>query len=105
MAASKTAGTSYWVVILAAASVVVSIGSNILSNSKEEIKNVKIDISAQIHELKADFLKWQNDARWNYATKDFVNGRIDGIKEEEKTYRKGVEVIVGLQQRKIELGK
>ena len=48
-------------------------------------------IEGQISELRNDFVKYQGDARWNFATKDYVNGKIDGIKDEELTYRKGLE--------------
>ena len=47
-------------------------------------------VTAQISEVRSDLTKYKDDARWTFATKDYVNGKIDGIKEEEATYRKYV---------------
>ena len=47
-------------------------------------------VEGQISEMRADFTKAQADARWQYATKDYVNGKIDEINHEEQTYRKYV---------------
>ena len=54
-------------------------------------------ISGQNAELRNDLVKYQTDARWQFATKDYVNGKIEGIKEEETTYRKGLERILPKQ--------
>lgn len=48
-------------------------------------------LEGQINDLRKEMDKAREDARWNYATKDYVNGKIDGIKEEERTYRRGLE--------------
>ena len=48
-------------------------------------------IQSQISEIRSDIGKYKEDARWQYATKDYVNGKLDGIQQEEATYRKGLE--------------
>lgn len=48
-------------------------------------------IQAQITDMKTEFVKYQSDSRWQYATKDFVTGKLEGIKDEEATYRRGLE--------------
>ena len=55
-------------------------------------------IEGQISELRNDFIKYQTEARWNFANKDYVNGKIEGIKEEQKTYRGGIATIIGLER-------
>ena len=48
-------------------------------------------IQGQVNDNKADLAKYKEDSRWQYATKDYVNGQITGIKDEEKTFRWGLE--------------
>lgn len=72
--------SNIWVILSVAATVAFGIFSFVWSV-----------IEGQISELRNDFVKYQADARWNFATKDYVNGKIDGIEKEELTYRKGLE--------------
>lgn len=72
--------TSIWVVLGVAVTVLFGVFSFVWSV-----------IQAQVTDLKAEFSKYQGDARWSYATKDYVNGKIEGIKEEQATYRRGLE--------------
>lgn len=51
-------------------------------------------VQSQISEIRQDISKYKEDVRWQYATKDFVNGKLDGIRDEETTYRKGLERIL-----------
>jgi len=69
--------TTVWVILSLAATVLFGVSSFVWSI-----------LEGQISELRADMNKATQDARWQYATKDYVNGKIDGIKEEEATYRK-----------------
>ena len=72
-------GASVWIILSVAVTVMFGIFGFVWSI-----------ITGQINDVKADFNKYQSDARWAYATKDYVNGKIDGIKDEETTYRKYV---------------
>ncbi len=79
MAASKT-NASVWVILSVAVTVLFSIFGFVWSI-----------LEGQVSELRSDLNKSKEDARWQYATKDYLNGKIDGIKDEEKTYREGLE--------------
>ena len=79
MPAPRT-GTSVWVILGVAVTVMFGVFSFVWSV-----------VQAQVSDLKAEFTKYQADARWQYATKDYVNGKLDGLKDEEMTYRKGLE--------------
>ena len=72
--------TSIWVILSVAVTVMFGVFTFIWSI-----------IQGQINDVKTEFVKYQSDARWNFATKDYVNGKIEGIKDEETTYRKGLE--------------
>jgi len=74
------AGTSVWVTMSAAATVLFGLFGFVWSI-----------LEGQISELRKDLDKSREDARWNYATKDYLNGKLEGIKEEERTYRRGLE--------------
>lgn len=80
MMAQRRSNSGIWIIL----SVAVTISFGIFSF-------VWSIVEGQIAELRNDFVKYQTDARWNFATKDFVIGKIDGIKDEEATYRKGIE--------------
>lgn len=77
---ARQATTSIWVVLGVAVTVLFGVFSFVWSI-----------IQGQVTDLKTEFVKYQNDARWSYATKDYVNGKLEGLKEEELTYRKGLE--------------
>ena len=77
---SSASGASVWIILSVAVTVMFGVFGFVWSI-----------IQGQINEFKTDFIKYQTDARWQYATKDYVNGKIDGIKDEETTYRKYVE--------------
>lgn len=77
---SSASGASVWIILSVAVTVMFGVFGFVWSI-----------IQGQINEFKTDFIKYQSDARWQYATKDYVNGKIDGIKDEEATYRKYVE--------------
>ena len=73
-------GATIWVILSVAVTVIFGVFTFVWSI-----------IQGQINDMKAEFVKYQSDARWSYATKDYVNGKIEGIKDEETTYRKGLE--------------
>ncbi len=75
--ASRSSGTSLWVILSLAATVMFGIFGFVWSI-----------IQGQVNDLKTEFVKYQADSRWAYASKDFVIGKLEGIKEEETTYRK-----------------
>ncbi len=79
MATGKT-NASVWVILSVAATVLFGVFGFVWSI-----------LEGQISELRNDVNKATADARWQYATKDFVDGKINGIKDEEKTYREGLE--------------
>jgi hypothetical protein len=79
MPAPRTSA-SVWVILGVAATVLFSVFGFVWSI-----------IEGQVSELRGSLEKAKEDARWSYATKDYVNGKIDGIKDEEKTYRDGIE--------------
>lgn len=79
MPAARTS-TSFWVVLGVAATIFFGVSSFVWSI-----------LQGQISELRTSLDKAKEDARWSYATKDYVNGKVDGIKEEEQAYRKGIE--------------
>ena len=72
--------SSVWIILSVAVTVAFGIFSFVWSV-----------VESQITELRNDMIKYQGEARWNFATKDFVIGKIDGMKEEEATFRKGLE--------------
>jgi len=72
--------TSVWVILSVALTAMFGVSSFVWSI-----------VQSQITEIRADIGKFKDDARWQYATKDFVTGKIDGIQQEEATYRKGLE--------------
>lgn len=78
--AARKSGSAIWIILSVAVTVSFGIFSFIWSV-----------VEGQISELRNDFVKGQTDARWNFATKDYVNGKIEGMKDEEKTYRDGME--------------
>lgn len=78
--AQRRSSSGIWIILSVAVTVVFGIFSFVWSI-----------VEGQIAELRNDFVKYQSDARWNFATKDYVNGKIDGIEKEETTYRKGLE--------------
>jgi len=80
MPRQTSSGASVWIILSVAVTVMFGIFGFVWSI-----------ITGQINDVKIEFTKYQNDARWNFATKDYVNGKIDGIKDEETTYRKGLE--------------
>jgi len=73
-------GASVWITMSAAATVLFGLFGFVWSI-----------LQGQITELRADLRKATEDARWNYATKDYVNGKLEGLKDEERTYRRGVD--------------
>lgn len=83
MTARRT-NASVWVILSVAATVLFGVFGFVWSI-----------IEGQVSELRSSLDKAKEDARWSYATKDYVNGKIDGIKEEELTYRKGIEKVLG----------
>lgn len=82
MPAARTS-SSVWVILSVAATVLFAVFGFVWSI-----------IEGQVSELRGDLNKAIENARWSYATKDYVNGKIDGIKEEQLTYRKGLERIL-----------
>ena len=78
--AQRRSSTGIWIILSVAVTIAFGIFSFVWSV-----------VESQINDLRNDFVKYQTDARWNFATKDFVIGKLDGIKDEEKTYRKGLE--------------
>ena len=94
MAARRTGGggsnTSQWVIVIAGLGVVMSLGNGFwsLANPRGDIKELKDDNEKH-------FAKLENDLKWQFASKDLVNGKIDSIKEEGVTYRLGMERLIG----------
>ena len=93
MAARRTSGgsnTSQWVIVIAGLGVVMSLGNGFwsLANPRGDIKELKDDNEKH-------FAKLENDLKWQFASKDLVNGKIDSIKEESTTYRLGMERLIG----------
>jgi hypothetical protein len=82
MPAART-NASVWVILGLAATVLFSVFGFVWSI-----------LEGQVSELRTSLEKAKEDARWSYATKDYVNGKVDGIKDEEKTYREGLERIL-----------
>lgn len=78
--APRRTSTSVWVILSVAVTVVFGIFSFVWSI-----------VEGQIADVRSDIVKRDNDARWVFATKDFVTGKIDGIKEERDTYRRMLE--------------
>ena len=74
------AGPGVWVTMSAAATVLFGLFGFVWSI-----------LQGQITELRADLNKAREDSRWNYATKDYLNGKLDGIREEERTFRRWLE--------------
>src|ERR1035437_3057498 len=87
---SGGSSTSQWVIVIAGLGVVMSLGNGFwsLANPRGDIKELKDDMSKQ-------FAKIENDLKWQFASKDLVNGKIDSIKEENVTYRLGMERLIG----------
>ena len=93
MAARRTGGgsnTSQWVIVIAGLGVVMSLGNGFwsLANPRGDIKELKDDNEKH-------FAKLENDLKWQFASKGLVNGKIDSIKEENTTYRLGMERLIG----------
>src|ERR1017187_5416624 len=93
MAARRTGGgsnTSQWVIVIAGLGVVMSLGNGFwsLANPRGDIKELKDDNEKH-------FAKLENDLKWQFASKDLVNGKIESIKEEGTTYRLGMERLIG----------
>src|SRR5665213_1947203 len=86
---SSSGGMNYWVIVIAVIGVIMSIGNGFWS-----LANPKGDIT----ELKADFAAYKKEVsdtmRWSTASKDFVTGQIAAIKDENATYRRGLEMII-----------
>lgn len=76
MPARMVSSTSVWVILSVAVTVAFGLFGFVWSILEGQISDVK------------------NELKWSYATKDFVIGKIDGIKDEEQTYRKGIEKIL-----------
>lgn len=74
------ASPSVWVTMSAAATVLFGLFGFVWSI-----------LQGQVNDLRNELSRAKEDARWSYATKDFVEGKINGIKEEEGTYRKWLE--------------
>ena len=76
--------------MIAGLGVVMSLGNGFwsLANPRGDIKELKDDVNKQ-------FAKIENDLKWSFASKDLVNGKVDSIKEENLTYRRGMEMIIG----------
>ena len=76
--------------MIAGLGVVMSLGNGFwsLANPRGDIKELKDDVGKQ-------FAKIENDLKWQFASKDLVNGKIDSIKEENTTYRLGMERLIG----------
>lgn len=92
MATRRTGGgsnTSQWVIVIAGLGVVMSLGNGFwsLANPRGDIKELKDDVGKQ-------FAKIENDLKWQFASKDLVNGKVDSIKEENLTYRRGLELLI-----------
>lgn len=83
MPARRTDGANVWTILSVGAFVVVSVFGFVWSI-----------ITAQITDVKNEMLKMSNDARWVYASKEAVNEKIQGLKDEELAYRKGLERIL-----------
>lgn len=80
MASTRRTGSSVWIIMSVAVTVLFGVFSFVWTI-----------VEGQISEVRADLMKYQSDNRWSYATKDFVTGKVDGIKEEETTYRRMLE--------------
>ena len=76
--------------MIAGLGVVMSLGNGFwsLANPRGDIKELKDDVGKQ-------FAKIENDLKWQSASKDLANGKIDSIKEENTTYRLGMERLIG----------
>jgi hypothetical protein len=87
--ANVGSSTSQWVIVIAGLGVVMSLGNGFwsLANPRGDIKELKDDVGKQ-------FAKIENDLKWQFASKDLVNGKIDSIKEENTTYRRGMEALI-----------
>lgn len=88
--ATRRSGSNLWIIFSVAVTVAFGLFGFVWSIVEGQIGDNKRDYDNKIAELRNDFIKYQTEARWNFATKDFVTGKIDGIKEEEATYRKYV---------------